>query len=284
MTLDDIVDGVKKKDKIGMDGAEAGALKSTIERIKAGKGRSDDGNYNKGIMQLAIRNTGELPPELADMSFLELLPVEELNPIVDKYLPKAYENTSKRLIENVGPEYKEILKEIDGNSMLGITSNMPIPGIVKKEYEKIKEAQEQNQKYSKIIEKEDVDEYLNTVENPAVREILEKAKEKDKNAVLKYAQIRAQMEQVRFLSYFTDNPKALLEALKEKDLKSINKNLKADKLRDYVTEGIEGMPKRDGAYETIGLAYASYLHQIETEKRNKEAKDSLESSLERKAA
>jgi hypothetical protein len=279
MALDDIVDeihGTKKKERIGRDGAEAAILKQTLERIKEGEGRSESGNYDKGVMQLVLKNSGDLPPEFADFSILDLLSAEELNPIIDKYLPGAYKTAKKNLVKDVETEYTAILGEIDGNSMLKIVSDMPVPMKVEKEYEPAREAQEMSKKYSKIAEKEDVGAYLKTIKNKLIKEILEKAEKRDKKEVLKYAQIRAQIEQTKFLGYFANDTRSLFEALKEKDLVAINKQLKTDKLREYITGGIKGDKKPEDTYESIGIAYTGYQQRKEMEKRSKEAKESLE--------
>ena len=282
MALDDIVmGGIKKGTHIANLGGLTGSFKATAERIKEGKGPSDRGTFDQDLMRAIIGFNGDVDPEHADFEVLRHLPPEILNPIMNKYLGKAYENAKKGLIGMVKPEYREIIKDLDdGNMRIGLAYQIGAPKNVKKDYAEIKNAHEASKKWKEMADKEDLDAYVAQIQNSVLKEIFEQyIKTEDKKNILKYVKKRAGIEQSRFFINFTDKPEELIQALNNEDTEKINKLLNANKLEDYLTICVEGCEDRESAYESLGINYAVYSAEKERKEANEKTREEYEAGL-----
>lgn len=280
MALVDIVTG-----EIKTLGIHTSGLKGTQKRIKDGKGPTDSGDYNQGLIALILEYNKEKEEVIAPDEYLV---VEKTTPeirieMMTEGLTPAYETARDRLVEQVEPVSNEILGNLEGDVVLSLVLGTPAPEEKEDEFEEERKLKREYSKWSDKYEEKDANFYLEN-SHKLVRKILEKEREdleegRKNDNILGYMEQRVGYHETEVIRKFADIEK-FAEAQKNKDEKGIDASVDTDKSRKYLGTVItEFTPeaKRD-AYESIGMIYSDHLIKQERDARNEKTKEHLDSA------
>jgi len=250
MTLDDIVN-----QEILRIGGQTGLLGSVKQRIEAGKGPSDNGHYDQGVIASVVQNMGgELTPEQIQTA-LEA-PTEIAEPIVTRHLTQAYENARDSLLPLVEDNYQEIIRGYDHETLVQFAVSTPVPDNVTG-YEEVRDAKERFQKFANAHAEGDTQTYLDSIDNPVIREIYEQLPD----VVPRRLEERVKHEQGRLLTNFVGE----------------DGNLDYEEIKSYLETETEYQKPEDKerVYEMLGTKYANTLSQRAQDSANAEYQSDL---------
>lgn len=271
-------------------GAYSHMFNSILERIEKGEGPSKNGFYDSNLTALVTQYIGEnedftRAPELDERTLQEMLsrlPAEEQAKTLDALLPKAAKKARKDLVEIVSNEYSNILNKTDNNELYAMLVSTPVGE--PKEDSKYKDAyksKKESDKWAKALEQDNgINEYINSISNPTIKEIIEKYKDRPE-VIRGLIEKRAQIYQGRFLENFV-NAEKLANVRNEDKQKEIGKALKIDETREYLAANIELLTQeqKEFAYQIAGQLYANYLERKEIEERNEERKQNVKANTD----
>ncbi len=280
MTLEDTV-----RNEIMQSANYNAALRNTYERVKAGKGPSDDGNYNINLFPvIGMFSRDEIGEDTSDilMTNPESLPKDFLNDLGNKFIGNSYKKAKSKLVEKVSPNYSPMLDELDGKELYQLLLESPVYKGSDKELAEAGEVYKEMKKWGEVLEKKDIETYINDAKNPNMRALLEKYKG-NKKLMLTLMANRVGYKQQKFTDYFIDQNKLDKKKLagakdQREELEILGNAIIQDKARQYLKEATLSAEKdeKEDFLESIGLSYLSINSEREKAKKDKKAKKELE--------
>ncbi|MEM3113098.1 MAG: hypothetical protein QXI33_01590 [Candidatus Pacearchaeota archaeon] len=262
-------------------------LGSVIERVKAGKGPSNSGNYESDIIPyIGIYARDEIQEEIADslVNNPDTLSQEFRNDIAGMYIAKAHKNARSKLVEKVSSNtnYSSILDELEGKHLYHLILNAPEYKGSDKKFSEAGNLYREMKKWREALEKEDIDAYILSAKNDKMKKLLEKYKG-NKEFILGLMAKRTAIKQQGYLSHFIDEKKldmkGLEKAKSQEEIAEIyGKAIIPDKVKHYLKEATLSAEngERENIYELTGISYLIDQAEKERAKRNKKAKKELE--------